>query len=99
MSLLLPPTTQSVTAEVDEVARRLLPTAEALADECFANVRDKQVSWQSDPEVGERWLELQIAVAGEPDQVVDDYNRFAARWVAAVPWPEHNWVRLVWVIV
>jgi hypothetical protein len=79
-------------------ARSLLPTAEALAVECFQDVRNKQVTCESDPETAEHWIELRLTVSGTPEDVATAYDVYVARWVAVVPWPRHNWVRLCYVI-
>jgi hypothetical protein len=56
-------------------------------------------SYETDPETGERWIEIRLTVSGPNEQAVADaYDRYAARWVAAVPWPQHNWVRLTYLI-
>jgi hypothetical protein len=81
-----------------DVARSLLPAAEALAVECFQDVRQRLVECQSDPETAEQWIELRLTVSGTPEEVANAYDRYVARWVAAVPWPNHNWVRLCYII-
>lgn len=80
------------------VARSLLPAAEALAFECFQNVRNRQVSCESDPETAEQWVELRLTVTGSPEEVANAYDRYVAGWVAAVPWPKRNWLRLCYTI-
>jgi hypothetical protein len=80
------------------VARSLLPAAEALAAECFAQVRHRQVACETDPETAEQWIELRLTVSGAPEEVANAYDHYVGRWVAAVPWPNHNWVRLCYTI-
>ncbi len=80
-------------------ARALLPTAEALASECFREIRARAASLETDPETGERWIALQVIVDGDVKEIADAYDCFVARWVSAIPFPQHNWVRLAYRIV
>src|SRR4051812_16676202 len=79
-------------------AQSLLPIADALARECFSDVRDRKTTHESDPETGERWIELRITVSGTPAEIADAFDRYVGGWVTAAPWPQHNLVRLSYAI-
>jgi hypothetical protein len=99
MSLVSPSIESNAPVPDQAAAELLLPTAEALAEECFADVRRKRVTWEADAETGERWLELRLTVGGDGHDVAAAYDRYVARWVSAVPWPQHHWVRLSYELV
>jgi hypothetical protein len=102
MSLVPPPSTDAAgtAAGTFAGAEAILAVAESLASECFADIRAISTSYESDPETGERWIELRLTVGATDERAVADaYDRYAARWVAVVPWPQHNLVRLSYLIV
>src|SRR4051812_38002410 len=60
-------------------------TARALASEEFQLASRPQVSFSEDPETGEQWVEIALAVRGSCDDVTAAHNRYTRRWVAAAP--------------
>jgi hypothetical protein len=75
---------EDVSAEILQLA----PTALKLIESCFGDVQDIAASTESDPETGEFWLDLQLTLPADPDDIADAYDRFVEVWVTAVPWPQ-----------
>jgi hypothetical protein len=54
---------------------------------------------EEDPETGERWLLIAITVYGEVGEILEQYERYTEQWIAAVPWPERDKIRLSFNII
>jgi hypothetical protein len=60
-------------------------TAQRLAKEEFNPAAPVRVSLEEDPEAAEQWVEIGLSLASDPRQVLEAYDRYTRRWVAAVP--------------
>lgn len=49
---------------------------------------------EQDPETGEQWVTVDIVVCGAAEEFFDRYDRYTDAFVAAIPWPERNQIRL-----
>jgi hypothetical protein len=93
-----PPAKLNAPPNAYAAAQAILPSAEALVRSCFLDVQGRQATFESDPETGEQWIELRLTIKGTPAEVADAFDRYVSKWVAAVPWPQHNLVRLSYAI-
>jgi hypothetical protein len=49
---------------------------------------------ERDPETGEEWVVLRIAVRASEEEVAEARKRYSAEWVASVPWPQRHLICL-----
>lgn len=73
---------------------KYLGLAEMLIKEHFTTVRKISFSVEYDPETSDQWVIADIEVYGEIDQVITWEDEFVKEWVATVPYPERNIIRL-----
>ena len=73
---------------------KYLGLAEKLIKENFPTVRKISFSVEDDPETFDKWMVADIEVYGEIDQVIEWEDEFVKEWVATVPYPERNMIRL-----
>ncbi len=73
---------------------KYLGLAEMLIREHFTTVRKISFSVEYDPETSDQWVIADIEVYGEIDQVIAWEDEFVKEWVATVPYPERNKIRL-----
>jgi len=73
---------------------KYLGLAEKLIKENFPIVRKISFSVEYDPEISDQWVIADIEVFGEIDQVIAWEDEFVKEWVATVPYPERNMIRL-----
>ena len=71
-----------------------LPVAVDVIERSFRNVVETEMSVEEDPETGEKWLMIAIAVRGTVEDVLQNYDRYTESWLSAVPWPECHKIRL-----
>jgi hypothetical protein len=76
-----------------------LSVALALIEQCFPSLRELHLQPEHDPETGEEWLGLEITLQDQEDQVLAAYDQYTSQWVATVPWPERQKVRLSYNIL
>jgi hypothetical protein len=62
-----------------------LDTAIRLAEEAFSPVRRLQVSLEADPETGEDYLFITVAIDDRGEQVLEQKKRFTRAWVQSAP--------------
>ncbi|MEW6750537.1 MAG: hypothetical protein AB1505_06115 [Candidatus Latescibacterota bacterium] len=74
--------------------RGCLDTAGALATTFLTGLRDAAFITARDPEVGDRWIALEVTLEGHVPAVLDQLDAFTDAWVARVPWPQRDAVRL-----
>lgn len=65
---------------IDSVARRFSPTYSV------------RVSVERDPEFSDEWMELDVTVDGDPDEISSAYDRYTKDWLASAP--PHLWGRV-----
>jgi hypothetical protein len=70
-----------------------LEAAVELARDCFEPSR-LQIEAEQDPETGEQWLVIRVAVAGERELVRLAYRDYVRQWLRLVPGPERFLIRL-----
>ena len=73
---------------------KYLGLAEMLIREHFTTVRKISFSVEYDPETSDKWVSADIEVFGEIDQVIAWEDEFVKEWIATVPYPERNMIRL-----
>jgi hypothetical protein len=66
----------------------------SLAQEYLEPVQPLEVRLEQDPESEDEWLTLGVVVAGDSDTLLAHYEKYVREWVAQVPWPEVNRIRL-----
>jgi hypothetical protein len=71
-----------------------VPVAVDIIERSFRNLAETEMRVEEDPETGEKWLMIAIAVQGKVEDVLQDYDRYTESWLAAVPWPECHKIRL-----
>jgi len=71
-----------------------VPVAVGIIERSFHNVAETEMRVEEDPESGEKWLMIAIAVQGTVENVLQDYDRYTESWLAAAPWPECHKIRL-----
>ena len=74
--------------------RQYLETAGALAGACFPGLPDAAFAPAEDPEVGDRWIAFEVELHGDTAAVLDQLDAYTDSWVARVPWPQRDAVRL-----
>ena len=84
----------SLPENIPAATRRLLPTALKLIEECFPGTRHIRGALASDPEVGDEWLELQLTLEGEVNELLAADIEFGKKWLAAAPFPDHHLIRV-----
>src|SRR5687767_5459741 len=62
-----------------------LATAERLAAEAFRPTTPPRIVLEQDPETAERYVEVGLTLKAGHHAVLDAYNEYTRRWVAAVP--------------
>ncbi len=70
-----------------------------LTEQHFRSVRQISTETEQDPETGEKWLILDVMIEGDVDDVLDNYDNYTDAWVASVPWPERDMIRLSYNII
>ncbi|MBM4349611.1 MAG: hypothetical protein FJ106_06970 [Deltaproteobacteria bacterium] len=73
---------------------KYVPVAVDIIERSFRNLAESEMRVEEDPETGEKWLMIAIAVQGTVEDVLQDYDRYTESWLAAVPWPECHKIRL-----
>ena len=73
--------------------------ATEIIEQSFQQIDKIGMAVEEDPETGERWLLLAIRVYGEVGEILEQYERYTEQWVASVPWPERDKIRLSFDII
>ncbi len=76
-----------------------LSVAVALAQKCFPLTQELKLQPEEDPETGEEWLRLDVVIQGEIDKGLNNYDSYTDLWVASVPWPARDKIRLSYTIL
>jgi len=79
---------------IQERISNYVPVAVDIIERSFRNVAETEMRVEEDPETGEKWLMIAIAVQGTVEDVLQDYDRYTESCLAAVPWPECHKIRL-----
>jgi len=69
-----------------------------LVERGFPCVGASRVQVDRDPETGEEWVTVNLAVEGGGD-LLERYDRYTRAWVAQVPWPQRSKIRLCFDVV
>ncbi len=65
----------------------------------FSSLQDISIALEKDQEVDEEWLVLDVTIAGEIDEILDEYDKYSENLVDSVKWPERDKIRLSYNIV
>lgn len=76
--------------------QQYLLTAIDLMRQCFASVYACRLDLEQDPETDEAWLVLAVTLNEDVETVLATYDVYTDRWIAYVPWPERDQIRLVY---
>ena len=76
-----------------------VPVATEIIEQSFQQIDKIGMAVEEDPETGERWLLIAITVYGEVGEILEQYERYTEQWIAAVPWPERDKIRLSFNII
>jgi len=79
--------------------RQDLLTAIDLMRQGFSKVYACHLRLEQDPETGEEWLGLDVALQEDVDAVLAHYDVYTDRWIAQTPWPERDKIRLVYDVM
>lgn len=71
-----------------------LEQAVTQAYQLFSGVERLETEMEQDPETGDEWVVLRIAVRASEEEVADARKRYSAEWVASVPWPQRHLICL-----
>jgi hypothetical protein len=66
----------------------------AQAYRTFSAIEHLEAEIERDPETGEEWVVLRIAVRASEEEVAEARKRYSAEWVASVPWPQRHLICL-----
>ena len=78
---------------------KFVPSAINLLQTTFSNLTQQNIQPGKDPETGEEWLELNVTLQGQVNEVLDQYDKYNDLLVTSVPWPERNKIRLTYNII
>ena len=73
-----------------------VPVLLSLVRGSFDVVSPMRLILEQDAETGQRWVEVAVAVRGEPARVLEAYDRFTDRWLGAAPDGVREHFRLAW---
>lgn len=79
--------------------RQYLLNAIDLMRQGFSKVYACHLRLEQDPETGEEWLVLDVALQEDVDAVLAHYDVYTDRWIAQTPWPERDKIRLVYDVM
>jgi hypothetical protein len=79
--------------------QQYLLAALTLIRQCFSSVHACRLRLEQDPEAGEEWLVLEVALQEDVEKVLAGCDAYTDRWVAQVPWPECDKIRLVYNVL
>jgi hypothetical protein len=71
-----------------------LAFAEDLIRKHFPSVDRISSSIEYNPETNDKWVSIDVEVTGDMNQVIEWEGSFVKEWVASVPYPERNKIRL-----
>lgn len=73
---------------------RYLGLFEELVRKCFPTAQKIVFSIEYDPETTEKWINADVQILGEIDQIIEWEDNFVSEWVDLVPYPELEKIRL-----
>jgi hypothetical protein len=79
--------------------RQYLLIAIDLMRQCFSRVEDTHLRLEQDPETAEEWLVLDVTLQEDVEEVLANCDAYTDRWIAQVPWPERDQIRLVYNVI
>lgn len=60
----------------------------------FSNVSALQLRYEHDSETEQDWLSIEVKMAGEADQILEQYDSYIRQFNRLVPWPARSFIRL-----
>jgi hypothetical protein len=70
-----------------------------LIQQCFSSIKTIGLVSEKDPDTGEEWLVIDVTVEGSIADVLNRYDQYTDLWVALVPWPQRDKIRLSYDII
>ena len=78
----------------DESLIKYLGLIESLIKKHFHTVHKISFSTEHDPETSDKWVTAVVEISGEIDQIIEWEDNFVKEWVASVPYPQREKIRL-----
>lgn len=78
----------------DQSLIKYLGLAENLIKKHFSTACKITFYLKYDPETSDKWVGVDTEISAEIDQVIEWENNFVQEWVASVPYPEREKIRL-----
>jgi len=78
---------------------KYLSTAIDIIESCFPTILELFPEVEEDPETDEKWVNLDINVQGEVDEILENYNRYISLFISKVPLPKRDKIRLTYNII
>ena len=93
------PTSADLSPEVERfcAAQGLLSHISVALDlvrRCFPCDHEPTLQTEQDPETGEEWVAIDIRVRAETTDFLERYDRYTDEFVARIPWPRRDKIRL-----
>ncbi len=71
-----------------------LPAAVELTKRLFPSKTAPTTHLECDPNTGERWVTIDVTADGSTEELLDSEDEYIDEFVAVVPWPERDMIRL-----
>jgi hypothetical protein len=79
--------------------RQYLLLAIDLIHQCFSSIEACHLRLEQDLDTGEEWLVLEVTLQEDVEEVLTSCDAYTDRWIAQVPWPERDQLRLVYNVI
>ena len=79
--------------------RQYLLLAIDLIHQCFSSIEACHLRLEQDLDTGEEWLVLEVTLQEDVEEVLTSCDAYTDRWIAQVPWPERDQIRLVYNVI
>ena len=79
--------------------RQYLLLAIDLMHQCFSSVEACHLRLEQDLDTGEEWLVIEVTLQEDVEEVLAHCDAYTDRWIAQVPWPERDQIRLVYNVI
>jgi len=73
-----------------------LSVALDLVRRCFPCEQEPTLETEQDPETGEEWVAIDIMVRADAGGFLECYDKYTDEFVARIPWPERDKIRLAY---
>ena len=65
----------------------------------FLRIDNLAMDVEEDPETGEKWVLVSVAVRGAVEEILEEYDHYTEDLIFNVPWPERDKIRLSFNII